>query len=54
MEQNKLAISLRPWAMNDLDRLVLYANNKKIFDNLTDAFPYPYTREDGIKFIEKN
>jgi len=54
MEQNKIAISLRPWAMNDLDRLVLYANNKKIFDNLTDAFPYPYTKDDGIKFIEKN
>lgn len=44
---------LRPWAMSDLDSLVKYANNKKIADNLTDAFPHPYTVEDGIKFITK-
>src|SRR4030095_2175480 len=52
MKHNKIEISLRAWTIKDLDKLVLYANNKKIFDNLTDAFPYPYTREDGIKFIE--
>ena len=43
---------LRPWTMDDLDQLVVYANNKNIADNLTDLFPHPYTREDGIKFIE--
>ena len=42
---------LRPWHINDLDYLVRFANNKKIADNLTDAFPHPYTTEDGIAFI---
>ena len=46
-------VKLRPWTLDDLDYLVKYANNKKIADNLTDAFPYPYTVEDGIKFITK-
>jgi [ribosomal protein S5]-alanine N-acetyltransferase len=39
--------------MNDLDYLVRYANNKKIADNLTDAFPHPYTHENGREFIMK-
>lgn len=37
--------------MNDLDSLVKYANNPKIAANMTDQFPYPYTRESGEKFI---
>lgn len=48
----KDSFTLRPWKMEDLDQLVIYANNKKIADKLTDMFPHPYTREDGIKFIE--
>jgi len=43
---------LRPWKLEDLDNLVRFANNKKIADNLTDAFPHPYSREDGIAFIK--
>lgn len=43
---------LRPWKIEDLDHLVIYANNIKIADKLTDMFPHPYTKEDGIKFIE--
>ena len=42
---------LRPWKISDIENLVKYANNKKISDNLTDAFPYPYTHDDGLKFI---
>lgn len=38
--------------MEDLDDLVRYANNRKIASNLTDAFPHPYTEEDGKRFIE--
>lgn len=37
--------------MSDLDRLVELANNPKIACYMTDAFPNPYTREAGIKFI---
>jgi len=44
-------ITLRKWKLSDLDNLVKYANNKKIADNLTDAFPHPYNKTDGKKFI---
>lgn len=43
--------SLRPWRTDDLDSLVKYANNFKIAKNLTNKFPYPYTKEAGEKFI---
>ncbi len=42
---------LRYWNLDDLDNLVKFANNKKIADKLTDAFPHPYKREDGIAYI---
>jgi len=45
-------ITLRKWKLSDLDNLVKYANNKKIADNLTDAFPHPYNKTDGNKFID--
>ncbi|HRG58092.1 MAG TPA: GNAT family protein [Bacteroidia bacterium] len=45
-------ISLRPWEMSDLSNLTMYANNPKIAQNLTNAFPHPYSNEAGIKFIE--
>lgn len=43
---------LRSWKNTDLESLVKFANNKKIADNLTDKFPYPYTEENGKAFIE--
>lgn len=43
---------LRPWTTEDLDSLVKFANNFNISKNLTDAFPYPYTIENGRAFIE--
>jgi len=45
---------LRPWKMDDLDSLIQYANNYKIAKNLMNVFPHPYTKQDGIKFIEAN
>jgi RimJ/RimL family protein N-acetyltransferase len=47
-----MTFSLRPWTMNDLPSLVKYANNPKIASRLTDAFPHPYTKENGKAFIE--
>jgi ribosomal-protein-alanine N-acetyltransferase len=43
---------LRPWTMQDLDSLVLYANNPNIFRFMTDKFSHPYTAETGKHFIE--
>ena len=51
MNTQKVKFILRTWAMDDLDNLVRFANNKKIADNLRDVFPFPYTREDGIAFL---
>lgn len=38
-------ISLRPWKISDLNNLIQYANNPQIAENLTNAFPHPYTKE---------
>lgn len=45
-------IELRPWTMDDLDNLVMYANNDKIARYLTNKFPHPYYKSNGIQFIE--
>lgn len=36
-------LRLRPWRMSDGDALVRHANNRKIWLNLRDRFPHPYT-----------
>jgi RimJ/RimL family protein N-acetyltransferase len=48
---------LRPWFKSDIEELVQIANDKSIYDNLRDAFPFPYTYKDAenwIAFTEKN
>ncbi len=44
--------TLRPWHINDLESLVLHANNPRIAQFMTDGFPHPYNKEAGKKFIE--
>jgi RimJ/RimL family protein N-acetyltransferase len=51
MELKEGNVTLRPPRKEDLDRMVKLANNKKIFDNLTDSFAHPYTTDDAHKFI---
>jgi len=43
---------LRPFELNDLESLVRHANNFNVAKFLTDAFPHPYTAENGRAFIE--
>jgi len=43
---------LREWKIEDVNSLVKYANNWEIAKNLTDKFPYPYTKNDGLSFIK--
>lgn len=43
--------NLRPWRLDDLESLMVYANNYEIAKNLTNHFPHPYTRESGENFI---
>ena len=42
---------VRSWAISDVDALARHANNRKIWRNLRDAFPHPYTRHDARQFI---
>ncbi|MBN1927805.1 MAG: GNAT family N-acetyltransferase, partial [Prolixibacteraceae bacterium] len=52
MQLKKENVSIRPFRKSDAPRLAELANNKKIFDNLRDGFPHPYTLADAEKFIE--
>jgi RimJ/RimL family protein N-acetyltransferase len=44
---------LKPWTQDDLKCLVKYANNPNIARFMKDAFPNPYTEQDGLAFINK-
>ena len=44
-------ITLRAWRSSDISSLVRYANNRKIWINLRDIFPLPYTRAEAEKWI---
>ncbi len=44
---------LRPWTLDDLPALVKHANDPSVADNLTDAFPHPYTLEHGKAFLQR-
>jgi len=51
MELKHDKIILRPLTDNDKDELARLANNKKIWDNLRDLMPHPYTTDNAIFFI---
>jgi [ribosomal protein S5]-alanine N-acetyltransferase len=45
-------VVLRQLSLNDADVLAHLANNKKVWDNLRDFFPFPYAKEHAIEFIK--
>ncbi len=47
-------IRLRPWLEADIQVLPSIANNVKIWNNLRDYFPSPYTIVDAIEWITYN
>ncbi|ELR70650.1 acetyltransferase [Fulvivirga imtechensis AK7] len=44
-------IRLRGLDLSDKKKLALLANNKKVWDNLRDYMPHPYSEEDAVDFI---
>jgi ribosomal-protein-alanine N-acetyltransferase len=42
---------VRSWRHDDLESLVEHADNRKIWINLRDRFPHPYTKRDGREFL---
>ncbi len=45
------ACTVRSWRPADAESLARYANNRKIWRNLRDAFPHPYSLSDAKAFI---
>jgi [ribosomal protein S5]-alanine N-acetyltransferase len=45
-------LCVRSWRKGDLPALLRHANNPKVAGNLRDQFPHPYTRHDGIDFLD--
>lgn len=44
-------VVLREFMDSDIPKMAAYANNKKVFDNVRDAFPHPYSLADAKSFI---
>jgi RimJ/RimL family protein N-acetyltransferase len=48
----KLTLStIRPWRPGDETSLAHHANNLKIWQNVRDAFPHPYTMQDAMEWV---
>ncbi len=45
------SFQIREFQQNDVEALVKYANNYAVSRFLRDAFPYPYTQEDAVQWI---
>jgi RimJ/RimL family protein N-acetyltransferase len=51
MKLTLASCEVRSWQPSDLASLVLHANNRKIWANLRDRFPHPYSTYDGRTFL---
>jgi len=52
MQLTLKSCDVRSWRMGDADALARHGNNKKIWLNLRDAFPHPYTPQAARDFIK--
>jgi [ribosomal protein S5]-alanine N-acetyltransferase len=43
--------TVRSWRVSDASSLSTYANSRKIWLNLRDRFPHPYTLQDALEFL---
>ncbi|HCC34856.1 MAG TPA: GNAT family N-acetyltransferase, partial [Ruminococcaceae bacterium] len=46
-----MKMQLAKWREEFAGEIAVYANNKKIGDNLRDGFPFPYTEKDALEYI---
>jgi ribosomal-protein-alanine N-acetyltransferase len=42
---------VREWREDDADQLAVQANDRRVWQNLRDAFPHPYGLEDARRFL---
>ena len=45
------SFQIREFQSNDVEALVKYANNYAVSKFMRDSFPYPYTKENAVKWI---
>jgi RimJ/RimL family protein N-acetyltransferase len=45
--------TIRPWRTGDAQSLASHANNRRVWLNLRDRFPHPYTIEDAQNFLQR-
>ena len=45
--------NVRDFGAGDAPAIARYANNRKIWENLRDGFPHPYTMRDAEDFVER-
>ncbi|RIV22686.1 N-acetyltransferase [Fibrisoma montanum] len=48
------ACRLRPWREGDEESLSKHASNRRIWNNVRDFFPYPYTPRDAHSWVRSN
>jgi len=53
MELRLTRSTIRDWRVGDEASLVRHANNHKVWQNLRDAFPHPYTTADAEDWVRK-
>ena len=46
-----MKVILRQWKKSDAEALAKIANNKKIWNNVRDRLPYPYTKKDAKEWL---
>ena len=44
-------VKIRPWQNSDKESLLSHANNRKIWINLADTFPHPYSEQHAMFFL---
>lgn len=44
-------LTLRPFLPGDVESLARHANNRRIWQNLRDGFPHPYTKGDAERWV---
>jgi RimJ/RimL family protein N-acetyltransferase len=53
LELPAVGAQLRPWRTDDAASLVRHASNRKVWINLRDTFPHPYTPADACQWLDR-
>jgi hypothetical protein len=53
IDQGKLC-KISPWSSDFVDDITKYAHNRKVWANLLDEFPHPYSTNDANFWVEFN